>query len=245
MPPINAILRHLPAASGEIYVEFEFKPGRLALPDIACDLIWTGEDLRVIGPMRRGLVVNGGWASMSLLTLDIRRVATFLGVPPGELTDLQIPIQDIAPAFAAPLEDLFAMGGAAVLVGRPAPAADAHPARIHAAASLAAGAPPRRAVQEVAWTSRHFRRRFQEAFGMSPGEFRRVARFRRAVRAMRAGRSLAEAALQGGYADQPHFNRECRELMGMTPRAVLAGLDGADAAEGFSVGHRGDADAAV
>lgn len=243
--PLNAILRHLPAASGEIYVEFEFQPGRLALPDIACDLIWTGEDLRVIGPMRRGLVVEGGWTSMALLTLDAQQAAALLGAPLGELTDLQIPIQDVAPALAAPLEDLFATRGAAALVGRPAPVPATDPALTQAAALLTAGAPPGRASDSAPWTSRHFRRRFREAFGMSPGEFRRVTRFRRAVRAVRGGRGLAEAALFGGYADQSHFNRECRDLMGMSPRAVLAGLVGADAAEGLSVGARGDAGAAA
>jgi AraC-like DNA-binding protein len=238
--PIDTILRHLPATSGEMYVEFQFKPGRLALPDIACDLIWTGQDLRVIGPMRRGLVAGGDATSMALLTLDTRQAAALLGMPLGELTDLQPSIRDVAPALAAPLEDLFALGGAAALVGRPVPRPTADPVLARAAAMLAAGAPPARASGNSDWTSRHFRRRFREVFGMSPGEFRRVARFRRAVRAARAGGSLAEAALVGGYADQPHFNRECQELMGLPPRAVLAGLDGVDAAEGLAVGNRGE-----
>lgn len=241
MPSVDAILRHLPATSGEIYVEFAFKPGRLALPDIACDLIWTGRELRVIGPMRRGLVVDGPWTSLSLLTLDTWQSAALLGLPLSELSDLQVPIQDVAPALAAPLEDLFAQGGAGALVGRPAPALRPDASMAHAAARLAAGALPSRASTDIPWTARHFRRRFNETFGMSPGEFRRVARFRRTVRAVRAGRSLAEAALLGGYADQPHFNRECQTLMGLTPRAVLAGLDGADAAEEHSLGARGDA----
>jgi AraC-like DNA-binding protein len=237
---IDTILLHLPATSGEMYVEFQFKPGRLVLPDIACDLIWTGQDLLVIGPMRRGLVADGDVTSMALLTLDTRHAAALLGMPLGELTDLQLSIRDVAPALAVPLEDLFALGGAAALVGRPAPRPTADPALARAAAMLAAGAPPARASGSSDWTSRHFRRRFREVFGMSPGEFRRVARFRRAVRALRAGGGLAEAALVGGYADQPHFNREGRELMGLPPRAVLAGLDGVDAAEGLAVGNRGE-----
>jgi AraC-like DNA-binding protein len=238
--PIDTILRYLPATSGEMYVEFQFKPGRLALPDIACDLIWTGQDLRVIGPMRRGLVADGDATSMALLTLDTRQAAALLGMPLGELTDLQPSIRDVAPALAAPLEDLFALGGAAARARAGSATGLGTGRPTSAAAMLAAGASPARASGSSDWTSRHFRRRFREVFGLSPGEFRRVTRFRRAVRAVRAGGSLAEAALVGGYADQPHFNRECQELMGLPPRAVLAGLDGVDAAEGLAVGNRSE-----
>lgn len=239
------ILRHLPGVSGLMYVEFVCMPGRLALPDVACDLIWTGDDVRVVGPMSRGLVVDGPATPMALLTLDTRQAAHMLGMPLGELTDLQVPIRDVAPGLAAPLEDLFAGGGGAGLVARksPTPAADAGLAQ--AAALLAAGAGPGRAAEPLAFTARHFRRRFRDAFGLSPGGFRRVVRFRRTVRALRSGQALADAAALGGYADQPHFNRECRELMGLSPRALLSGLDRTDAGEALVVGTRRDLGADV
>jgi AraC-like DNA-binding protein len=33
---------------------------------------------------------------------------------------------------------------------------------------------------------------------------------------------LARAAFEAGYADQPHLTRECRELSGLPPAALLA-----------------------
>lgn len=45
----------------------------------------------------------------------------------------------------------------------------------------------------------------------------RILRFERAVELLRSGSSLADAAFSTGYADQPHFKREFRALMGMSP----------------------------
>ena len=54
---------------------------------------------------------------------------------------------------------------------------------------------------------------------MAPKRFCRVRRLAHVLRL--AGRRpealLAELALDAGYSDQPHFNREFRELAGMAP----------------------------
>ncbi|MGC0417819.1 helix-turn-helix domain-containing protein [Embleya sp. AB8] len=43
----------------------------------------------------------------------------------------------------------------------------------------------------------------------------------RAAQALYEGQSPAEAAITGGFADQAHFNRRMREMMGLTPSAML------------------------
>jgi hypothetical protein len=66
--------------------------------------------------------------------------------------------------------------------------------------------------------SRHERRTLQRSFqrgiGLTPAEYRRVARLRRLlVRLETSGVSLADAAAAAGYYDQPHLAREGVEIM--------------------------------
>jgi AraC-like DNA-binding protein len=57
--------------------------------------------------------------------------------------------------------------------------------------------------------------------GMPLSRWRVWAQLRLAVEAVRAGRSLAEAAAASGFADQAHLTRWMREMMGLTPAVVL------------------------
>jgi len=59
--------------------------------------------------------------------------------------------------------------------------------------------------------------------GMPLGRWRRWAAIRRASMAMIDGASPAEAAAVAGFADQPHFSRTTRAMLGLTP-AGLAGI---------------------
>lgn len=74
-------------------------------------------------------------------------------------------------------------------------------------------------VEELGWSHRRFIERFRESVGMAPKRFCRVRRLARVLRLAerKPGASLAELALDAGYSDQPHFNREFRELAGMAP----------------------------
>ncbi|MEV5648664.1 AraC family transcriptional regulator [Nocardia sp. NPDC052254] len=57
--------------------------------------------------------------------------------------------------------------------------------------------------------------------GMPLTRWRVWARLRRAARALRSGSSVADAAIVAGFADQAHFTRQLREMMGMTPTQIL------------------------
>ena len=66
------------------------------------------------------------------------------------------------------------------------------------------------------WTlSRHFR----SAFGTSPYRYLTMRRLDHAKAAIIGGRSLAESALEAGFADQAHFTRQFRKAFGTTPAA--------------------------
>ena len=108
--------------------------------------------------------------------------------------------------------------------GRPSEALDP---RLGEAMELAA-ADPARSMAEVASavgiSPQRLRALARAQLGISLPRWRAWSRLRRSAEALGAGSSLADAALEGGFADQPHMTRWMREMMGMTPRAALAAL---------------------
>jgi len=60
-------------------------------------------------------------------------------------------------------------------------------------------------------------RSFSRETGMPPHAYLVALRVERAKRLIRAGRPLAGAALEAGFADQSHLNRHFRRLTGTTP----------------------------
>ena len=223
-PSAQKLLTHLPPISGLLFAEFECAPGRLAMPDVACDLIWTGRDLVVVGPMKTGRTVDPIHRHLALVTLDPIEAGRVLRCPLSELTNVITSIRNVSPWLANPLEDLFANGHGARLV-RPAKLTRPETANMSFAAdALARGVGARRVAASLDVSSRHFRRQFRQASGLSPGEFFRITRFRKAIGLARRGMSLAAASYSAGYADQPHFNRESLRLTGRAPRRVIAGL---------------------
>lgn len=66
--------------------------------------------------------------------------------------------------------------------------------------------------------------RFREAIGPAPKTAARIMRFRRAVDRLSLddGSRLGEIALDCGYYDQPHLNRDFRELAGTSPGEFVA-----------------------
>lgn len=60
-------------------------------------------------------------------------------------------------------------------------------------------------------------RDFRLAFGTSPYRYLVMRRLDRAKSLMRAGRGLAEAAHESGFADQAHMTRHFRKSFGVTP----------------------------
>jgi AraC-like DNA-binding protein len=120
---------------------------------------------------------------------------------------------------------------------------------------------PRIAVPELAdrlgVSRRWLELRFQREIGLSPGRVARIARLQHALgRLARAAAGaasgpafspvsgsasdpaphpaydLAATAATCGYADQPHFTREVRELTGLTPTALCANLQYREPAAG-------------
>jgi AraC-like DNA-binding protein len=94
--------------------------------------------------------------------------------------------------------------------------------------------------EEVGCSRKHMLRRFNEQIGVAPKTFARVLRFQRAVhmlghrdgaswvdeRELGAGRRMSwgEIALECGYFDQAHMNRDFRQFAGASPGELAASL---------------------
>lgn len=74
-------------------------------------------------------------------------------------------------------------------------------------------------------------RAFREAYGLSVGAYVRRLRVRWVAVALERepGRSLADVALEAGFADQSHLTRTFKDLMGATPGSYRRRLGGPDA----------------
>lgn len=72
--------------------------------------------------------------------------------------------------------------------------------------------------KELKTSERTLLRRFRKAAGITPKQFGRIHRLRRAAMGMIASRApLSRVAAHGGYADQPHLAHEFSEFLGLTP----------------------------
>jgi AraC-like DNA-binding protein len=100
------------------------------------------------------------------------------------------------------------------------PAADGlHPAVRHALARLGATDDVGAVVRETGYSHRHLVAMFRRQVGLTPKLYCRVLRFQRALDHLVATpeMSLVELALEAGYSDQAHLNRDFTALAGVSP----------------------------
>ncbi len=79
-------------------------------------------------------------------------------------------------------------------------------------------------ADELGWSHRRLIARFREGIGLAPKTLGRVLRFERVSHVLQhvEGPRLAEVALECGYYDQAHLNRDFRQFAGTTPGEYLA-----------------------
>jgi len=165
------------------------------------------------------------------LYLDVLGARRLLGVPMAELANRLVRLEDLFGPRAGELVERLAEApdararhalAQAVLARRLTDARPVAPEVAHAFGRLRAtfGAARVEALaEEVGWSRRHLASRFREEVGLPPKTVARLVRIERAVALLRAGRPLADVAYTAGYADQPHFNRDFRALVGCAPGA--------------------------
>jgi AraC-like DNA-binding protein len=70
----------------------------------------------------------------------------------------------------------------------------------------------------------HFLRSFRRQYGLPPHTCQLQMRINHARQLLVSGRSIAETAAEVGFADQSHFSRKFRSLVGATPRQYQSGV---------------------
>lgn len=144
-----------------------------------------------------------------------------------------LPLAELAPA----LTPAFSQSAAAALDGdwRPLDEFFASLGRTAAPADMAArkmalrlietdgGASIAHLAAEAGLSPRQARRRFEAAIGLSPKNFARLRRVRRACAdAIRKEMSFANVSLEAGFADQAHLSRNFQSIFDQPPGKVRA-----------------------
>jgi AraC-like DNA-binding protein len=151
-----------------------------------------------------------------------------LGLPADELAGRHVSLEDLwgsgaglmreqLLAAATPQETLRRLEALLLQRLRAGPAQAAHPVVAQALRQFSAGMGVEAAVARSGYSHRQFIRLFSQGVGLGPKLYCRVQRFQKTLPLMHGPLSLAAVAMEAGYSDQPHFNREFREFAGLTP----------------------------
>lgn len=203
----------------------------LVLPDGCSDLIWEqGVGCYVAGP-DTGPSRAVSKAGTVIVAARFRPSAggQVLGLPLSEVRDQRVALADLLPAAAkrlpATLEPAHAATRVLDVSGQLIAGGTVDPAMTRAVALLRdPAARTEEVADDVGLSARQFRRRCHAAVGYGPKTLQRVLRFQRFVRMADAPAGppdLADAAARAGYADQAHLSRECADLSGLTPIALI------------------------
>jgi AraC-like DNA-binding protein len=94
-----------------------------------------------------------------------------------------------------------------------------HPAIAHALSRFALTTDIGEIVEETGYSHRRFIQLFKRTVGLPPRLYTRVLRFQQALKLVASQPYLSgiDVAMDAGYADQAHFNREFREFAGVSP----------------------------
>ena len=206
-------------------------------PDGCVDILWRNDaDAIVVGSMtkyRQAILTSGLY--LAGIRLFPGRLAALARIPASEITDLEIPLSDIigrrkysGPLFNADKSALLIEGelyrrAAGLLADDESSAPDAE---IISLAVRRLATNPGLSIQQLAshfeMGERRLHRLFARTVGFGPKLFQRIARFQRFLQLVRHPTAPASPApvllaLEAGYADQAHLNRDCREFSGRSP----------------------------
>lgn len=200
------------------------------LPDGCVDLTWNGTTVFVAPATSHAVRIQ---LEAGCRTIGVRlfpyAAVTILGRPVPHL-DSPTPLADLWPQHTADplvetLRTLSPDAATAYLIQivnerarhphhRPDPLIAAFIQRL-----TEPGTTVEAATRSVGASSRTMRRRVRDDTALAPKPLQEILRFRRALTTMTT-ESLTRAAIEAGYYDQAHLNRQVRKLTGTTPTAL-------------------------
>lgn len=206
---------------------------------------WKLDTPERVEHMDRSYLIGGRSHSVNTFTeitlklagvkLESRFLRQLIRVPLSEFRDTTLKLADLRDHGLLALEDAIANAPTPEAITElldgyfldalrsrtsSATAADALLHRIH---EDRGATPILRWAREARVDSRALERGFCAATGMTPKQYARVIRFKRAYRELLSRGRVAPLAMLDGFYDQSHFNREFRYFTGVAPTAKLHG----------------------
>lgn len=224
--------RMVPTACMHLVFRLSDQPIRIfkSIEDAEGDTFCRG----AVGGIRSRYYVKDIAASAFTVGASLRPGAceALLGVPADEVSDRHVALEDLWGNAARSLWERLQETGdlerrldvLEIFLAKRLPRVYAiHPAIAHMLSRFSTTRDIGKIVEETGYSHRHVIELFRRTVGLSPRIYTRLLRFQETLRHgfdKTRGRWI-DVALEAGYADQAHFNREFRELTGVSPTEYL------------------------
>jgi AraC-like DNA-binding protein len=223
----------IPTASTHLVFRFSADPIRIfrSLEDCHGDVFRCG----AAGGMRSAYYVKDIASSACTVgaSLQVGACEAVFGIPASELSDRHVALEDLWGGAARTLGERLQETNDLetrlqilefFLAARLPRVLGIHPAIAHAIGRFSSSANIGKIVEETGYSHRHFIQKFRQSVGQPPRVYTRLLRFQQTLKHgidKTRGRWI-DVALEAGYSDQAHFNREFRDLTGISPGEYLA-----------------------
>lgn len=224
----TAVREHV-LPTGAMHLVFRLSDHPLRLFDGAADRVGRLVGLAVVGGARSSFYVRDVSQPMRSVGAELLPGAAqvLFGMPADELAERHTALDDLWGGSAArdTRARILDAGDAvrsldafeSLLRARLPVVRGLHPAVAHALGRFAAGADVGDVVADTGYSHRRFIGLFRAAVGLGPKRYCRVIRFQQVLDRGAEHASWVDLALAAGYSDQPHLNRDFRELAGVSP----------------------------
>ena len=237
--PTPALARHVTCVWAQTVSSRSAAFTHRKAPNGSVELVCAvGSMPRIVGP-QTGAIEETLAPGTTIVGVRLRpeAAAAVLGLPSSELVDLALDADELWRDRGDALQELVAGAGSTQAAAahlqravseRLADATGPDPVVAEGVRRLTRG--QRAGVASMASSlfisERQLRRRFELATGLAPTTLHRILRFQRflalAWTSRRPSTEIGRLAVEAGYTDQAHLNREAARLEGRSPRAFLA-----------------------